>query len=109
MGTKPQTATLNGTAMIYEANAPVANNVDWRAKGAVTPVKDQGLCGSCWAFAATGAIEGGLAILDSLWSLSEQQLVDCSWDYGNIGCSGGFYTNAWEYTNYLELTDSGGI
>ena len=40
MGTKPSTATLNGTAMIYKANSPVANNVDWRAKGAVTPVKD---------------------------------------------------------------------
>ncbi len=46
----------------------------------VTPVKDQGQYGSCWDFAATGAIEGGLAIVDYLWSLSEQQLIDGSWD-----------------------------
>ena len=100
MGTTPPIAALNGDAKIFEANGPVANDVDWRLMGAVTPVKDQGQCGSCWAFAATGAIEGGLAKVDSLSSLSEQQLIDCSWDYGNMGCSGGFYTNAWESTNY---------
>lgn len=71
---------------------------DWRLYGAVNPVKDQSVCGSCWSFGTTGTVEGAYFVkTGKLVSLSEQALVDCSWGYGNDGCDGGLDSQSYEW------------
>jgi C1A family cysteine protease len=86
-----------------------AATVDWRTKGAVTGVKDQGQCGSCWTFSSTGALEGIHQIKSGdLLSFSEQQIVDCAnlkHGYMSFGCNGGNQSVAFKYleTHKAEL------
>ena len=91
---------LNGTVEMEPSPLRLPSDlpasIDWRTKGAVNQVKDQGGCGSCWAFSATASIEGHHFIeKGELLSLSEQQLVDC--DYGCLGCNGGWQPTAMKY------------
>jgi len=90
--------TTNTTYGGEDKNIILPPSTDWRKKDIITNVKNQGRCGSCWSFSATGSIEAIHAIkTGNLLNISEQQLVDCSGNYGNKGCQGGSMDSAFKY------------
>ncbi|KDO29683.1 hypothetical protein SPRG_05635 [Saprolegnia parasitica CBS 223.65] len=104
---KARHAKDNGAQAVHAlSSASLPEEFDWRNRGGVTPVKDQGHCGSCWTFGCDdGALEGQLfKAKNETIRLSQQNLIDCSWDEGNNACNGGL-----DYQAYRWIIKHGGL
>ncbi|XP_058108608.1 oryzain gamma chain-like [Magnolia sinica] len=99
LGASQNCSATKGTHMLTSVVLPETK--DWREDGIVSPVKNQGHCGSCWTFSSTGALEAAYTqATGKPISLSEQQLVDCAAAFNNFGCNGGLPSQAFEYIKY---------
>ena len=88
----------NNDIITFENDSIVPISKDWRELDKVSSVKNQGSCGSCWSFSATGSVESAWAIKNNiLYNLSQQELIDCSTSYGNNGCEGGSMDQSFKY------------
>ncbi|KAF8007759.1 hypothetical protein BT93_K1682 [Corymbia citriodora subsp. variegata] len=102
---KSHICSTEAASFKYENITAVPSSMDWRKKGAVTPVKNQGQCGCCWAFSAVAAVEGINEITSGkLISLSEQELVDCDVGGQDQGCEGGWMDSAFQFVEKHGLT-----
>ena len=99
------THTSPGPVSDESSGLDLPKAMDWRTQGVITPIKNQGHCGSCWTFSTSGTLEAHYCITHNKdcthWKgLAEQQLVDCAGDFNNHGCSGGLPSQAFEYIHY---------
>jgi C1A family cysteine protease len=104
LSTRPPNLRRDGALRVHgEPMHAAPSSIDWVSKGAVTPVKNQGQCGSCWSFSTTGAMEGAYFLAgNKLTSFSEQELVSC--DKSDNGCNGG-----WMDAAFTWIKKNGGI
>lgn len=105
--THPSSGRLRPLLDGHEASSSSSSKpaVDWRTKGIMTPIKDQGHCGSCWTFSTSGCLEAHTCLAagkdcTSWTGLSEEQLVECAGAFDNHGCNGGLPSHAFEYLKY---------
>ncbi|KAJ0054906.1 hypothetical protein NL108_007095, partial [Boleophthalmus pectinirostris] len=107
-GLKPEKLnTVRNVTLKSLSDLNIPQTVDWREHGLVSSVQNQGLCGSCWAFSALGALEGQMSKQTGvLVQLSPQNLVDCSVMDGNHGCKGGYISKSYSYIIRNQGIDS---
>jgi len=99
--TSSSPSLLESPSTITNYRMIVPESKDWRDEGAVSPVKDQGNCGSCWTFSTTGCLEShNFLYTGKMTLLSEQQLIDCAYGFNNFGCDGGLPSQAFEYIRF---------
>ena len=100
-------ATMTGRSSVLGEAEELPESFDWRDLGKVTPVKNQGQCGSCYSFSSTGALESHHVIkYGGDISLSEQQILDCGQDFDNHGCDGGLPSHVFEYVHHAGGIDT---
>ena len=104
----PQNCSATNSFTLPQKTVSIPDSYDWTATGMVSPVKNQGSCGSCWTFSTVGSLESHWNILGKgkNQTFSEQQLVDCAGDFDNHGCHGGLPSHAFEYIRHVGGIES---